>query len=137
MVVVAPGSEPGHPGAENAEAQTKGTAQEPSASPTEFEINAEPVAAHDAKASILEPAQTASPLVPPVDMPAYAEFQVSAQEIPTETHADEIAAPEEISFPEPVAEAPAPPAEEKVPELAAVEQSHTPAKPSEPESEFE
>ena len=129
--------EPGHPGAENAEAHTKATAQEHSASPTEFEVNAEPVAAHDAKASILEPAQTASPLVPPVDMPAYAEFQVSAQETPAETDAEQIASPEDISVPEPLAEAPAPAAEEKVPELAAVEQSHTPAKPSEPESEFE
>src|SRR6202023_88480 len=45
--------------------------------------------------------------------------------------------PKNISVPEPLAEAPAPAAEEKVPELAAVEQSHTPAKPSEPESEFE
>src|SRR6202023_2576899 len=45
--------------------------------------------------------------------------------------------PKNISVPEPLAEAPAPAAEEKVPELAAVEQSHTLAKPSEPESEFE
>ncbi len=129
--------EPGHPGAENAEAQANATAQEHSASPTEFEINAEPVAEHDAKASLLEPAQKASPLVPPVDMPAYAEFQVSAQEPPAETHAEEIASPEEISLPEPVAEAPAPAAEEKAPELAAAEQSHATVKSGDPESEFE
>jgi len=127
--------EPGHTGAENAEAHTKATAQEPSAS----EISAEPAAeaAHDAKASILEPSQTASPLVPPVDMPAYAEFQVSAQEIPAETDAEQISSPEEIRIPEPVAEAPAPAAEERAPELAAAEQSHATVKSGEPESEFE
>ena len=128
--------EPGHPGAEPA-AHREATAHEASASPVEFEIAAGPVAEHDAKASILEPAQPPSPLVPPVDMPAYGEFQVSAQEIPAETHAEQIASPEEIQIPEPVAEAPAPPAQEKAPELAAVEQSHAPVKPGEPESEFE
>jgi tetratricopeptide (TPR) repeat protein len=67
-------------------------------------------------------------------MPAYAEFQVSAQEIPAESQAEP---PPESSIPEPVAEAAAPPAEKKAPELAAVEKGHAPAKPGEPESEFE
>jgi pilus assembly protein FimV len=129
--------EPGYPGAENAEAHTKATEQEHSASPTEFEINAEPVAEHDAKASLLEPAQPPSPLVPPVDMPAYAEFQVSAQEIPAETDAEQIASPEQISLAGPLAEAPASAAEEKAPELAAAEQSQATVQPGEPESEFE
>jgi pilus assembly protein FimV len=128
--------EPGHPGAET-EAHREATAHEASASPVEFEIAAGAVAEHDAKASILEPAQPPSPLVPPVDMPAYVEFQVSAQEVPAETHAEQIASPEEVRIPEPVAEAPAPPEPEKAPELAAVEQSHAPVKPGEPESEFE
>ena len=128
--------EPGHPGRET-EAHREATAHEASASPVEFEIAAGPVAEHDAKASILEPAQPPAPLVPPPDMPAYAEFQVSAQEIPAETHPEQIASPEEISIPEPATEAPAPPAPQKAPELAAVEQSHAPVKPGEPLSEFE
>jgi pilus assembly protein FimV len=126
--------EPGHPGAEDAEAHAEAAAHEASASPVEFEIAAGPVAEHNAKASILEPAQPPSPLVPPPDMPAYAEFQVSGHEIPAETSAEHIPSPEEISIPEPVAEAPA---QQKAPELAAVEQSHAPVKPGEPESEFE
>jgi pilus assembly protein FimV len=126
--------EPGHPGAEDAEAHTEATAHETSASPVEFEIAAGPGAEHNAKASILEPP---SPLIPPPDMPAYAEFQVSGHEIPAETTAEHIPSPEEFSIPEPVAEAPAPPAQQKAPELAAVEQSHAPVKPGEPESEFE
>jgi tetratricopeptide (TPR) repeat protein len=134
--------EPGHPGAEsagaNAVAQETTAPVESSASPAEFEISAEPVAAgHDAQASILEPAQPPSPLVPPPDMPAYAEFQVSAQEIPAESHAEQIPPPQEISIPEPMAEEAAPPAEEKAPDLAVVAQNHAPVKPSEPESEFE
>src|ERR1700736_2045457 len=74
-------AEPGHPGAEdagaNAVAQETSAPVESSTSPAEFEISAGPVAAeHDAKASILEPAPPSS-FVPPPDMPAYAEFQVS------------------------------------------------------------
>jgi pilus assembly protein FimV len=129
--------EPGPTGAEDAEAHTEATAHEASASPVEFEIAAGGVAEHNAKASLLEPAQPASPLVPPPDMPAYAEFQVSGHEIPAETSAEHIPSPEEISIPEPVAEAPAPPAQQKAPKLAAVEQSHAPVEPGEPESEFE
>jgi len=128
---------PGHPGAENAVADAGAHADEAAAhvesstSAAEFEINAGPVAAeHDAKASILEPAQPPSSFVPPPDMPAYAEFQVSAQELPEESHAEQIPPAEEIRVPEPVAEATAPPAKEKVPEVAA-------AKPGEAESEFE
>jgi len=150
--------EPGHPGAENAGAKAVAHADqatahqtvshkasgdqaavpvESSASPTEFEITPGPVATeHDAKASLLEPVQPASPLVPPPDMPGYAEFQVAAQETPAETPVEQIPSPEEISQPEPVAKVPAP-AEEKVPELAAVEQSHAAVKPGEPGSEFE
>ncbi|MDQ1407487.1 MAG: hypothetical protein QOG55_3116 [Acidobacteriaceae bacterium] len=123
--------------AEGPEAHTEATGHKTPAFPVEFEIAAGPVAEHDAKASILEPAEPPSSLVPSLDVPAFAEFQVSAEKPPAETHAEEIASPEEISFPEPVAEAPAPPEEEKVPQLAAVEQSHAPAKPGEPESEFE
>jgi pilus assembly protein FimV len=130
------------------EARTEATEQETSASPVEFEIFAEPVPGHDAEASILEPAQPPKPFVSPPDVPAFAEFQTSSEEAPpetpAETHAEEIASPEEIGFPEPVAETPETPQapvplmeEEKVPELAAVEQSHAPVKPSEPESEFE
>ena len=129
--------EPGHPGAEDAEAHAEAAAHEASASPVEFEIAAGPVAEHNAKASLLEPAQPPSTLVPPPDMPAYAEFQVSGHEIPAETSAEHIPSPEEISIPEPVAEAPAPPAQQQAPELAAVEQSRAPVKPGEPESEFE
>jgi pilus assembly protein FimV len=131
-------AEPGHPGAEDAGANT--VAQETSASvesstsPAEFEVTAGPVAEHDAEASILEPVQQPSPRVPPADTPAYAEFQVAAQEIPEETPAEQPS--EEISLPEPVAEAAAPPAKEKAPELAA-EQSHASVKPNEAESEFE
>jgi tetratricopeptide (TPR) repeat protein len=117
--------EPEHPGAEDP------------ASPTEFEVTAGPVAAeHDAQASISEPAQPPSPLVPPVDMPAYAEFQMSPEapsefeEIAAETAVEQTPPPEEIKIPEPVAEAPAPPAEKKAPDVAA-------AKPDEAESEFE
>jgi tetratricopeptide (TPR) repeat protein len=123
--------------AEGPEAHTEATGHKTPVFPVEFEIAAGPVAEHDAKASILEPAEPPSSLVPSLDVPAFAEFQVSAEKPPAETHAEEIASPEEISFPEPVAEAPAPPEEEKVPQLAAVEQSHAPAKPGEPESEFE
>jgi tetratricopeptide (TPR) repeat protein len=123
--------------AEGPEAHTEATGHKTPAFPVEFEIAAGLVAEHDAKASILEPAEPPSSLVPSLDVPAFAEFQVSAEKPPAETHAEEIASPEEISFPEPVAEAPAPPEEEKVPQLAAVEQSHAPAKPGEPESEFE
>jgi pilus assembly protein FimV len=118
--------EPGHPGAEDAgagvvaHADEAAAAVESAASPTEFEVTAGPVAAeHDAQASILEPAQPPSPLVPPVDMPAYAEFQVSP-EAPSEF--EEIAAETRVEQ--------TPPAEEKVPEVAA-------AKPGEAESEFE
>jgi pilus assembly protein FimV len=110
---------------------------ESSASPEEFEISAEPVAEHDTPASILEPGRPSSSLVPPADEPAYAEFQVSAQETPADTAAEEIPSAEEIRIPEPVAEAPGPAAEEKEPELAAVEQSHAPAQVGQPESEFE
>jgi pilus assembly protein FimV len=123
--------------AEGPEAHTEATGHKTPAFPVEFEIAAGPVAEHDAKASILEPSEPPTSLVPSLDVPAFAEFQVSAEKPPAETHAEEIASPEEISFPEPVAEAPAPPEEEKVPQLAAVEQSHAPAKPGEPESEFE
>jgi tetratricopeptide (TPR) repeat protein len=134
-------AKPGHPGAEdagaNAVAQETTAPVESAASPAEFEISAGPVAAeHDAQASILEPAQSPSPLVPSVDMPAYGEFQVSPQapsefeEIAAETQVEQTPPPEEIRIPEPVAKAPAPPVEEKAPELAA-------AKPSEAESEFE
>jgi pilus assembly protein FimV len=153
--------EPGHPEAENAGAQAAGhtdtTAHETSTSPAEFEINAEPVFAEDdADASsqgLLESAQPPAPLVPPPDVPAYAEFQVSPEEIAAETNefvpeeaqisasseapVQQIPTPEEISISEPVVETPAPPAEEKAPELAAVEQSGVPAKASEAESEFE
>jgi len=160
--------EPGHPGAEHAAGDAAaheaaahkaagdeaGVPVESSASPAEFEINAGPPGAeHDTQASILEPAQPAAPLVPPPDTPAYAEFQVSPQETPAETSesattaaADEAqisGAPgtpdEQIPPAEAVAEEPAVAAEEKIPELAGVEQSHAPAKPSEPkpESEFE
>jgi tetratricopeptide (TPR) repeat protein len=110
---------------------------ESSASTEEFEISAEPVAEHDAPASILEPARPSSSLVSPADEPAYAEFQVSAQESPAETHAGGIPPEEEIRIPEPVAEAPAPAGTQKEPELTAVEQSHAPAKAGQPESEFE
>ncbi|HXO62288.1 MAG TPA: tetratricopeptide repeat protein [Candidatus Acidoferrales bacterium] len=155
--------EPGDPGAENAVGDAarhagEGTAHETAAhkagdqtavplgssiSSAEFEITAGPAAAeHDAAASILEPAQPPSPLVPPPDMPAYAEFQVPAQETPAETSESATASETpaaEIPSPEPVAEQAAPSAEEQVPELAAVEQSHAPVKPSEPkpESEFD
>jgi len=137
--------EPGHPGAENAGAKATARADEAAAHETaessapsaEFEITAGPVAAgHDAKASILEPVQPASPLVPPADMPAFGEFQVAAQETPAETPGEQIPLPEEISIPEAVAEA-ATPAEKKAPELAAVEQGHAGVKPGEPGSEFE
>jgi pilus assembly protein FimV len=136
-------AEPGHPGAEDAgagavaHADEAATPVESAASPAEFEVTAGPVAAeHDAQASILEPAQPPSPLVPPPDMPAYGEFQVSPQapsefaEMAAETRVEQIPPSEEIRTPEPVAEAPAPPAEEKAPEVAA-------AKPAEAESEFE
>jgi len=142
--------EPGHPGAENAGADAVAQTNEAnahvesSASPVEFEITAGPVAAgHDAKASILEPAQPPSPFIPPPDMPAYAEFQVSphapseSEETAGEIPAEQIRPAEEIGFPEPVAEAPTPPAEQKAPELAAVEKGHAPVKSGEPESEFE
>jgi pilus assembly protein FimV len=142
--------EPGHPGAANAgadavthadeatahetEAHKKaadgtGVPAETSSSPAEFEIFVESEAAeNDANASQQPP----SPLVPPADVPAYAEFQVSA-----EAPSEQISLPEEISVSEPVTEESRLPEEEKVPELAAVEQRHVPAKTSEPESEFE
>ena len=143
-------AEPGQPGAdavvhadEAAEHKTVGHktgAVGSSSGPAEFEIAAEPVADEE------QPL----PSVPPPDVPADTEFQVSPQESPaeaalyeaqisaaSETPVEEIPVPEEISLPEPVAEEAAPPAEEKVPELAAVEQSRVPAKTSEPESEFE
>ena len=116
---------------------TAGESVESFAAPDEFEISAEPVAEHDAPASILEPGRPSSSVVPPPDEPGYAEFQVSAPESPAETHPEEIPPAEEIRIPEPVAETPAPAATEKEPELAAVEQSHGPAKTGQPESEFE
>jgi pilus assembly protein FimV len=128
--------ETGHKSAGNA-GEASAAPVESSTSPAEFEISAEPVAEHDAPASILEPARPSSSLVAPADEPAYAEFQVSTEESPAETHAEEIPPAEEIRISEPVAEAPAPAAPEKEPELAAVEQSHGPAKTGPPESEFE
>jgi hypothetical protein len=161
--------EPGHPGAEKAGADAithaneatahetgthKTTADEmvvpveSSASPGEFEIVTDTeVASGDADAmsqGLSESQQPPSPLVPPPDMPAYAEFQVSPaappefEEIAVPTETSESAL-EEINVPEPVAQQAAPPAEEKIPEMAAVEQSHAPAKTSDPEpqSEFE
>ncbi|HTC66642.1 MAG TPA: tetratricopeptide repeat protein [Candidatus Acidoferrum sp.] len=129
---------------------------ESSAAPVEFEIAAEPIPAEDDVDASSAQGVLESPFVPPPDMPAYAEFQVSAPEIPTETSepattalheaqisaapdtpVEEIPLPEEISLPEPAAEEVAPPAEEKVPKSAAVEQSHEPAKTSEPEPESE
>ena len=168
-------AEPGHPGAGNAGADAVAHAKEAtepetvghktgagdsSASPAEFEITAEPVTAEehaDASSlqSLLESGQP-WPSVPPPEMPAYAEFQVSPQETPAETSepaitapqetqifaasatpVEQIPLPEEISVPGPVAQEATPPAKEKVPELAAVEQSHVPAKTSEPERESE
>jgi pilus assembly protein FimV len=128
--------ETGQPGAENTREATSAPV-ESSASPEEFEISAEPVAEHDAPASILEPARPSSSLVPPAGEPGYGEFQVSAQESAAETRAEEIPPAEEIRIPEAVAKAPAPAATEKEPELAAVEKSHGPAKTGQPESEFE
>ena len=116
--------EPGHPGAENAGAKAVAHADqanahqtvshkaggdqaavpvESSASPSEFEITPGPVATeHDAKASLLEPVQPASPLIPPPDMPGYAEFQVAAQETPAETPVEKLRRQEEIRPPNPV-----------------------------------
>jgi pilus assembly protein FimV len=131
-----------------------------SSSPAEFEINAEPVTAEayaeaDSSHGVLEPAPPPSAAVPPPEEPAYAEFQISPREIPVETRefavqeaqtsaaseapVEQVPAPEEISFPEPVAAESAPPAEQKAPELTALESSHAPQKASEaaPESEFE
>jgi tetratricopeptide (TPR) repeat protein len=162
--------EPGHTQAENAgddavahadktatdETAAHKTVAHDSSSPAEFEISAEPETEEDyadaiSSQGVLESAQAPSTAVPPPEAPAYAEFQVSPEEIPVETSefapqetqtsaaSDapiEQVPPEEISFPEPVA---APLAEQKVPELAALEPSHAPEKTSEPalESEFE
>jgi hypothetical protein len=85
-------------------------------------------------------------------VPAYAEFEVSPQEITAETGEPATSAPhaaasevpveqvpplEEVSLPEPMVAEATPHTEEKAPELAAVEQGHAPGKTSEPESEFE
>jgi pilus assembly protein FimV len=132
--------EPGHPGAENAGADA---------------VAAEEYVEADSSQGVLEPAPPPSAAVPPPEEPAYAEFQISPQEIPVETSEfavqeaqisaaseapiRQVSAPEQTSFPGRVAAESAPPAEQKAPELTAVESSLAPEKTSEaaPESEFE
>ncbi len=150
--------EPGHPGAENAGADAVAHANdasahqtdahktvadetavpvESSASPVEFEITAEPVAAEDdADASSAQgvlPHRRSFLLRTCLRMPnsrsprrKSRRNQANRQPLLFMKHkflprrtapVEEIPSPEEISLPEPVAEEPAPPAEEKVPEL--------------------